>query len=140
MVKLILDPVDLCSTWKRYAQLLFENQREARHPVNREEWSGQEILESEVQHADNGHEEVLNIFDSKHLTYLFNLIYNSDKISTNCLKSTLISNFQKTPPKDCSNYRLKSLIIHALKFFFGLYMVEYTRNMKKRAERHSLAS
>ncbi|ENN78857.1 hypothetical protein YQE_04688, partial [Dendroctonus ponderosae] len=47
----IKNPVDLCSTWKRYAQLLFEDQREARQPINGEEWSGPEILESEVQHA-----------------------------------------------------------------------------------------
>ncbi|KAH1028827.1 hypothetical protein HUJ05_002155 [Dendroctonus ponderosae] len=42
------DPVDLCSTWKSYAQLLFEDQREARQPINGEEWSGPEC---EVQHA-----------------------------------------------------------------------------------------
>ncbi|KAH1022254.1 hypothetical protein HUJ04_011678 [Dendroctonus ponderosae] len=41
-------PVDLCSTWKSYAQLLFEDQREARQPINGEEWSGPEC---EVQHA-----------------------------------------------------------------------------------------
>ncbi|XP_030752225.1 uncharacterized protein LOC115879469 [Sitophilus oryzae] len=121
--KLILDPVDLCSTWKSYAQLLFEDQREDRQPLNCEDWSGPEILESEVQHAmkvmknrkspghDNVHAEVLKIFDSKHLTYLFNRIYDTGKIPNDWLKSTFITIPKKVSPKDCSDYRLISLML-----------------------------
>lgn len=63
-----------------YANLLFEDQREAGLPVYWEEWSGPEILESEVQQdlkemknrislgRDNMHAEVLKIFDPKHVS------------------------------------------------------------------------
>lgn len=57
-----------------------------------------EILESKVQHVlkaiknrknpnhDNVHAEVLKIFDTKHLTYILNRVYDSGKIRTDWLK------------------------------------------------------
>lgn len=129
--KLILEEGELTETWKKYASALFDDNRDNLTTITHQ-LDGPEILEAELRKAlntmknnrcpghDNVYAEVLKQVNTKQLTYLFNKIYESGHIPTDWLKSTFVAIPKKNNPKQCEDFRLISLLSHALKVFLRI--------------------
>ena len=123
----ILEQEDIKTTWKEYAENLFIDTRSDPPDADAVEMTGPPILESEVEYAlkrmknrkapgaDELPAELLKCIDVKVLTKLFNKIYNSGSIPSEWLMSTFVPIPKKPNAKTCTDFRLISLMSHALK-------------------------
>ncbi|XP_030767823.1 uncharacterized protein LOC115891500, partial [Sitophilus oryzae] len=116
----ILDINELNDTWKNYAEALFWDQRTHKPANNFGNMEGPKILESEVRYSidclKNRKVQVMMIYmlevlkqtDIKQLTYLFNVIYDSDK-SHRTGQSPRLSPSQRKQIQNCGDHRLHKL-------------------------------
>ena len=129
--RIILEPEKMVKHWENYISSLFRDKRDtSRNQIETE--SGPRILQSEVEYAlkiaknrkapggDNLPTEILKCIDPKTLTALFNEIYSSGQIPDEWLKSTFVPLPKKANAKTCSEFRLISLMSHALKTFLRI--------------------
>lgn len=132
--ELILSEQDIKETWKSYITDVFTSNREEVNLCieNRE---GPTILKSEVLHAisiaknrkasgpDELPIEAIKLIDEDNINLivkLFNMIYETGNIPHDWLRSTFITIPKKLHPRQCSDYRLISLMSHMLKTFLRI--------------------
>ena len=129
--KQTIDPEEIETIWTRYIEELFDDDRTEPDPIRvDQEDQPMAILLSEVKHAikllktskapgeDNIYTEMLKLLDDENLrvlTAFLNKIYSSGTLPRNWLQSTFIPIPKKNGANKCSQYRLISLMSHALK-------------------------
>ncbi|XP_073824763.1 FERM domain containing isoform X3 [Musca autumnalis] len=122
--------------WKEYIQNLFRDSTRSDYD-NRisHQMTGEAITNNEVEDAlkslrerkatgpDEIPAEILKMINGDNvdlLTKLFNHIYDTGQYPQDWLKSTFITIPKKSHPKRCNDYRLISLMSHALKIFLKI--------------------
>lgn len=132
--RLITDEEEELKVWNSYIKELFNDERRDIEMTDRT-LEGPEIIKSELINAlkatkdgkaagpDQLNVELLKLLDEKNqdvLLNLFNQIYKSGKIPEEWLVSEFITLPKKQNAKHCNEYRLISLMSHALKLFLRI--------------------
>lgn len=140
--KLITNTEEKITMWETYIKRLFDDmERDCSLPESCIE--GPEILRSEVENAikllksnkspgsDQIYPEVLKLINEENIdlfVILFNKIYDTGRIPQDWLESIFVPLPKKTNPRTCHDFRLISLMSHALKV---LLKIIHNRIFKK---------
>ncbi|XP_030751542.1 uncharacterized protein LOC115879046 [Sitophilus oryzae] len=141
---LITDTGGILERWREYMGELFDEEQQAETIVHAD--SGPEITLDEVRHSitrlknnkatvpDNVQAEILKLLEDnqlKLLTKLLNKIYETGELPSDWLVSTFIPLPKRANATRCSDYRIISLMSHALKILLNIIHSRIYRKLEE---------